>query len=122
MHGRQHLVVLEGWTLGFEPVAHVEAMLEPVNRLLAAYAAWNQVPHAWLVMRAANLADIVSWRVESERNRERKGETTMGEAGAQRYIERCLPAYRTYVPKLWAKPDALRVTLGSDRQPLAELS
>lgn len=118
---RQHLVVLEGWTLGFTPQAAAPPDLEPVNRLLAAYAPWNAAPDAWLVLRAGSLDDVVRWRVESERRRAQRGETTMGEAGARRYIERCLPAYRTYVPPLWdhPPPHALRVLLGGDRRPVA---
>jgi D-glycerate 3-kinase len=119
VRGRQHLVVLEGWTLGFSPArGALEPAMQPVNRLLAAYAPWNEAPDAWLVMRAERLADIVTWRVESERNRAREGKVTMGEVAARRYVERCLPAYRTYVPGLWATPGALRITLRADRGPL----
>ncbi len=122
VQARQHLVVFEGWTLGFTPALDVELAMQPVNQLLAGYAAWNRAPHAWLVMRAANLADVVAWRVESERNRAARGEDSMGEAGARRYIERCLPAYRTYLPELWAKTSALRVTLGPERRPLTRVA
>lgn len=118
--GRQDLVVFEGWTLGFTPApsAGLEPGMQPVNRLLARYEAWNECADAWLVLRAENLRDIVTWRVESERNRARRGAVTMGEAAAQCYVERCLPAYRLYVPALWASPPTnrvLRMVLQADR-------
>jgi len=120
--GRQDLVVLEGWTLGFSAQGRpgLEPTMQTVDRLLAPYAAWNDCVDAWLLLRAEHLHDIVEWRVESERNRAQRGDTTMGEAGARRYIERCLPAYRVYAPPLWEKSPSgrtLRVVLRANRQP-----
>lgn len=125
---RLDLVLFEGWTLGFEPRTEshaLDAEMRTVDRLLSAYAPWNAAVDVWILLRARVLDDIVRWRVQSELQRAARGQATMGEAAARRYAERCLPAYRVYVPPLWDEPapaPTLRVWLGSDRRPSPPLT
>ncbi|MEO8798300.1 MAG: hypothetical protein ABI551_10475 [Polyangiaceae bacterium] len=124
---RQDLVVFEGWQLGFRtlPKHRMDEELWLANDELAAYDVWTKKLDALILLEAKALDFIVEWRVGSERARREKGETTMNEADAQRYITRFLPVYRAYVPALVEDPpvDAFKlVVLGKDRNPLAPIS
>jgi D-glycerate 3-kinase len=115
------LVFFEGWMLGFTPVDEelaTGAMRAP-NALLQSYAQWN-VSDAFVLLEAAELSFIVSWRVDSERARRARGEPTLSDDEARDYIERFLPAYELYVPRLASAvtgPHARRFRLGVDRLP-----
>jgi D-glycerate 3-kinase len=118
--GPLDLVILEGWLLGFSPVA--EEILEPdlraPNALLGAYGAWNAKLDAFISLEIGGLGTIADWRVDSERARRERGETALSDADARDYIERCLPAYQVYLPALAARPpckDVWRIELGVDR-------
>lgn len=121
------LVIFEGWMLGFRPVGEPPPELARTNRLLAAYAAWDALLDAMILLEAPDLEAIVTWRIDAEAARRASGQGALTEAEARDYIERFLPAYRTWAPGLLARPpvrEALRVRLGPDRgalsvQPLA---
>jgi D-glycerate 3-kinase len=117
---RLDFLVLEGWMLGFSPVdpAGLAPDLRPPNEMLAAYAVWHETLEAFVHLRAASLDDIVGWRIGSERARRERGEGALTDAQARDYIERFLPAYRTYLPGLATAPpcaEVLCVELGADR-------
>jgi D-glycerate 3-kinase len=123
--GPVDFLIVEGWMLGFAPVD--EAGLAPdlvaPNRYLAAYAAWTERLHALVHLTVESPSTIVEWRVGSERARRERGETALSDEDARDYIERFLPAYRTYVPGLEARPpsaDFLALVLGPDRAPIAQ--
>jgi D-glycerate 3-kinase len=125
--GPLDFLIVEGWMLGFAPVE--EGGLEPdliaPNRYLAAYAAWTKRLHALIHLTVESMETIVEWRVGSERARRERGETALSDADARDYIERFLPAYRTYVPALDAKrplSDSLTLVLGPNREPITRPS
>ena len=123
----QDLVILEGWMLGFPqlPKHAIDEQLWPSNQLLGAYESWTKKLDAFLMIEAAKLEFIVEWRVHSERRRRERGEATMSEVEAQRYIERFLPVYQAYVPALReAAPTAhfKRVVLAKDHAPIGVVS
>lgn len=111
VEGRLDLVVLEGWMLGFHPVdpSTLEPDLRLPNEALAAYASWHQKLDALVRLDARSFDDIVAWRVGSERARRERGEGALTDDEARDYIERFLPAYRTYLPGLRASPPCARV-------------
>lgn len=112
------LVIVEGWMLGFRPVAEPPPELARPNRLLAAYAAWDALLDAMILLEAPDLDCVVTWRVDAEAARRAAGQGALSEPEARDYIERFLPAYRTWAPGLLAHPpgrQALRVRLGPDR-------
>lgn len=118
VEGRLDLVVLEGWMLGFVPVdpATLEPDLRPPNEALAAYASWHEKLDALVRLDAHSLDDIVAWRIGSERARRERGEGALTDDEARDYIERFLPAYRSYLPGLRASPPCERVlTVELDR-------
>lgn len=123
--GPVEMVIFEGWMLGFSPLPaddpRVAGPLAAPNRLLAAYAGWSARLDATVVLHAADLADVVRWRMDSERARRDRGEAALSDADVRDYIERFLPAYRAWLPGLLAHPPgraALRIPLGPDRLPL----
>lgn len=116
------LLILEGWMLGFAPVAPetIEPALHAPNTYLAAYAAWTHMLDALIHLDVASLDTVVAWRVDAERARRAAGESALSDEDARDYIERCLPAYRAYVPGLSAEPPTrqfIRIELGPDRLP-----
>jgi D-glycerate 3-kinase len=121
--GRPDLVVLEGWMLGFSPVA--EGLLAPdlvaPNRYLAAYRAWTERLDALVHIGAPSPEAIVAWRVDAERATRERGGGALSDAEATDYILRFLPAYEVYVPALRARPpcsDFLSVMLDAQRRPV----
>ena len=68
------------------------------------------------------LETIVGWRVGAERQRRERGEQALSDDDARDYIERFLPIYAAYVPRLHAHPpcdDFEHIVLGADRMPIA---
>lgn len=119
----QDLVIFEGWMLGFRklPKHAIDQELWPSNELLPPYEMWTNKLDAFLLLEAKALDFIVRWRVDSERARREKGETTMNEVDAQMYVERFLPVYRAYVPDLvrdMPTEHAKHIVLGADRSPV----
>jgi D-glycerate 3-kinase len=130
--GPVELVVLEGWMLGF-PVLDVAALAALEDRCLAEaaallprYDAWTRELDAFVHLDAADPTDVVRWRVDAERARRDAGTPALSDAEARDYVERFLPAYALWVPRLRRAPPSrdgaplpsLRVVLGADRAPL----
>lgn len=121
------MLIVEGWMLGFTPAegaegSSLDALLAVPDRLLAAYAAWNEQLDSFVHLDVESLDTIVSWRVGSERARRERGEPALSDDDARDYIERCLPAYRLWASRLAAHPpcaDARTLVLGPDREPRA---
>lgn len=118
-------LLLEGWMLGFSPVAP-DSLSDPdlgaPNELLAAYAPWTAELDVFIRLVPTSLDHVVAWRMDSERARRASGQVALSEEEARDYIERFLPAYRTYLPDLDARtpaPAALVITLAADRSALA---
>jgi D-glycerate 3-kinase len=129
--GPLDLVIFEGWMLGFSPLTDEElasahdAALRVVNDLLRPYAAWTRALDAFVHLDVEKLETIVGWRVDAERHRRERGEPALSDDDARDYIERFLPIYGAYVPRLNAHPpcaDFERIVLGPDRMPIATLA
>ena len=123
----QDLVVFEGWQIAFPhlPEHKLDEELWLANAELTAYETWTKKLDALILLEAEELDFIVQWRVDSERQRREKGETTMSEADAQKYITRFLPVYQAYVPELRENPPVAefkRVVLGKDRNPIGPIT
>jgi D-glycerate 3-kinase len=117
------LVLLEGWMLGFRAVpadALEDAQLAAPNACLPAYDAWLDCLNALVRLDTPVLEWIVEWRVDAERARRHATGAGLPDDQARDYIERFLPAYRTYLPELRrASPipgPVLRVQLAKDRR------
>jgi D-glycerate 3-kinase len=98
--GPLDLVIVEGWMLGFEPVADEQvpdARLSFSNRALAQYDRWHRLLDAFVVLRPADWRYVLKWRVEAEENMKAQGKPGLSRADIEDYVRRFLPAY-----VLWA--------------------
>ncbi len=121
------LVVVEGWMLGFRPAPEpgLDPRLAAPNRYLEGYLDWPTKLDLLIHLDVPSPDAIVAFRVDAERARRAKGEAALSDADARDYIERFLPAYETYVPRLRRAPpcdDFLHVVLGDDRMPRTPLA
>ena len=75
-----------------------------VNELLQEYAgAWDCHVDSWLVMRMADPRWVHTWRLQAERKMKAAGNAGMNDEEVHRFVERYMPAYRAYLPELYAK-------------------
>ncbi len=125
IRGPLDLVLFEGWMLGFQPVpeaAVAEPALRVVNALLARYQAWDRRIDDLIVLRTADPADIVRWRVEAEAARAASGLPALDAAAALDYIGRFLPLYDLYADGVaagpWQGARRLVIWLDGERLPL----
>lgn len=97
--GPLDVVVVEGWMLGFTPVAEADLpdprLAEP-NRALAGYDRWHRQLDAMVVIRALDPEFVLTWRVEAEENMKKAGHSGLDRAAIEDYVRRFLPAYRLY--------------------------
>lgn len=130
--GPVDVVLFEGWMLGFAPVedeaaAAVDPNLRPVNAALRSYrAAWDSHVDAWLVVRVAQPDYAYRWRLQAEQAMRASGRPAMTDEQVAAFVDRFMPAYRAYLPGLYAagpttaRPGHLLVVeVDEGREPLA---
>jgi D-glycerate 3-kinase len=117
-----HLIVLEGWMLGFTPIAEErlnDKDLLVINQALAAYRAWHTLLDGFIWLEPEDHLFVREWRVEAEERAMAEGKPGMSVERIRAFVETFLPAYATYYPALRAqpptKPPHLRIVLGRDR-------
>jgi D-glycerate 3-kinase len=120
--GPLHVVVLEGWMLGFTPVD--DGLLEDehlgvINERLAAYRTWHLLLRGFIWIEPEDHAFVRDWRVEAEERARAEGKTAMSPQRTREFVEAFLPAYVTYYPRLRrfapTDPPHLRIVIGRDR-------
>jgi D-glycerate 3-kinase len=103
------VVLFEGWMLGFRPVgesaaAAVDPSLPQVDRQLCSYQdAWDSFVHAWMVVEIADAAWVFNWRLQAEQQMKKSGKDGMSDEQVQQFVARYMPAYKAYLPELYAK-------------------
>lgn len=121
VEGPLDLILVEGWMLGFTPVADAllpDARMTPANHALAGYAPWYGLIDEWIVLRAAQAEQVVDWRIEAEETMKAAGKPGLSREAIEDYVRRFLPAYHTWANGLAAgRTPALTITLGPDRRP-----
>jgi len=122
VEGPLDVIVVEGWMLGFTPVAESalpDPRMAPANHALAQYAAWYALVDRWIVLRAAEPEFVLEWRVEAEERMKASGKPGLSREAIEDYVRRFLPAYRTWATGLAnAGPSDLTITMGLDRKPV----
>ena len=97
--GPLDVVFVEGWMLGYTPVAEStlsDPRLAVPNRALAAYARWHAELDAFIALRAINPRAVLRWRVEAEDAMRARGLPGLDRDAIEDYIRRFLPAYETW--------------------------
>ena len=123
--GPLHLIVLEGWMLGFTRIAD-ELLYDEhflvINEKIAAYEAWHSLLDGFIWLEPDDPLFVREWRVEAEERSRADGKTGMLPQRVKAFIEMFLPAYATYIPGLRAraptKQPHLHVIIGRDRAPI----
>lgn len=121
--GPLDLVVVEGWMLGFLPVAAstlADPSLGPVNESLKAYSAWTAMLDAFIWLEPTDPRFVVDWRAEAEAQARAAGREAMTDAEVRAFAADFLPAYETYLPTLrGVRPGpVLHLMIGRDRLPV----
>jgi D-glycerate 3-kinase len=119
------LVLVEGWMLGFAPIATrdlPDAAMGPANESLARYAAWHALADALAMLVMRDPSYVVRWRVDAERQRRAAGAAGLSDDEARDYVRRFVPAYAAWVAPMCARPPVegprWTATLDEDRHPL----
>lgn len=120
--GPLDILFVEGWMLGFTPVAETALpnhSLKEINTLLRAYKKWDVLLDAFIQLKPKDLSQIVEWRVEAEEKRRASGNAAMSTEEVTRYIKQFLIAYEIYLPgmrefRITSKHN-LSFILGKDR-------
>jgi D-glycerate 3-kinase len=123
--GPVDLVIVEGWMLGFEPVADArltDPMLAAPNHALTSYRRWHDLIDAFVVLRAAEDDFVLRWRVEAEEAMKARGLPGLSREAIEDYVRRFLPAYALWAgrpPARFADEQTLTIGLDAMRRPIA---
>ncbi|KAL3633010.1 hypothetical protein CASFOL_025994 [Castilleja foliolosa] len=102
-------VLFEGWMLGFKPVSveavkAVDPQLEIINKNLEAYYdAWDKFIKSWIVVRIQDPSYVYQWRLQAEIAMRDDGKPGMSDEEVFDFVSRYLPAYKAYLPTLYAE-------------------
>ncbi|KAJ9190109.1 hypothetical protein P3X46_001340 [Hevea brasiliensis] len=109
VEGPLTVVLFEGWMLGFRPlptevVQAVDPQLETVNKNLEAYYdAWDKFINAWIVIKIQDPSCVYQWRLQAEIAMREAGKPGMTDEEVKDFVSRYLPAYKAYLPTLYAE-------------------
>jgi D-glycerate 3-kinase len=104
--GPLDVVLVEGWMLGFEPVAESQLpdpRLAYPNRALADYERWYLQLDAFIVLRPLEWNYVVQWRIEAEENMKAQGKPGLSREAIEDYVRRFLPAYAVWAGRAPAR-------------------
>ncbi|EOA35146.1 hypothetical protein CARUB_v10020281mg [Capsella rubella] len=131
VEGPLTVVLFEGWMLGFKPlpadvVKAVDPQLEIVNKNLEAYYdAWDKYIDAWVVIKIQDPSYVYRWRLQAEIAMRQAGKAGMSDEEVNDFVSRYLPAYKAYLPTLYAEgpsgsdPDrVLAIDIDEERNPI----
>ncbi|KAL0010543.1 hypothetical protein SO802_005651 [Lithocarpus litseifolius] len=109
VEGPLTVILFEGWMLGFKPlpvevVKAVDPQLETVNKNLEAYYnAWDKFIKAWIVIKINDPSCVYQWRSQAEIAMREAGNPGMSDEEVKDFVSRYLPAYKAYLPTLYAE-------------------
>jgi pantothenate kinase-related protein Tda10 len=123
--------LLEGWSLGFEPVSsvtdlhragrvaskHPESSITQINDNLAAFASHVHANFdVHIAVRPESYDYVYAWRLEQEHNMKRaNGGKGMSDEEVEAFVDRYMPCYELYGTQTVARP-SLVLTYGRDRE------
>lgn len=109
VEGPLSAVLFEGWMLGFKPVPSdvvkaVDPQLEIINKNLESYYdAWEKFVKSWIVIKIGDPSYVYQWRLQAEIAMRNDGKPTMSDEEVKDFVSRYLPAYKAYLPTLYAE-------------------
>ncbi|MEQ1956110.1 hypothetical protein [Mesorhizobium sp. CN2-181] len=121
--GPLHLIILEGWMLGFTPVEERllgDKHLGVVNTRLAEYRNWHSFLRGFIWIEPEDPGFVRDWRIEAEDRARAEGRTAMSKRRTKAFVEAFLPAYFAYYPGLRKRAPTtlphLRILIGKNRE------
>ena len=108
VRGPVDVVLLDGWSLGFQAVepGAAEAVhpgLGKINELLPQYnEMWDALCDAWIVFQVDDPHCVFDWRLQAEQRMRAAGRPGLSNAEIADFVGRFMPAYEAYLPKLYA--------------------
>ncbi|CAI0396027.1 unnamed protein product [Linum tenue] len=133
VEGPLTVILFEGWMLGFKPlpveaVRAVDPQLEIVNKNLEAYYdAWDKFVDAWAVIKIQDPSCVYQWRLQAEIAMREAGKPGMTDEEVEDFVSRYLPAYKAYLPVLYAEgpmgstpENLLVIEIDEGRNPILE--
>ncbi|XP_050230668.1 D-glycerate 3-kinase, chloroplastic [Mercurialis annua] len=131
VEGPVTVILFEGWMLGFKPVPvdvvkAVDPQLETVNKNLEVYYdAWDKFIKAWVVIKIQDPSYVYQWRLQAEIAMREAGLPGMTDEEVMDFVSRYLPAYKAYLPTLYAEgpsgsnpDDVLLIDIDEGRNPI----
>ncbi|XP_009128426.1 D-glycerate 3-kinase, chloroplastic isoform X1 [Brassica rapa] len=131
VEGPLKVILFEGWMLGFKPlpaeaVKAVDPQLETVNKNLEAYyEAWDKYINAWVVIKIKDPSYVYRWRLQAEIAMRQAGKPGMSDDEVNDFVSRYLPAYKAYLPTLYAEGPSgsdlervLAIDIDEERNPI----
>ncbi|KAH6782128.1 P-loop containing nucleoside triphosphate hydrolases superfamily protein [Perilla frutescens var. hirtella] len=109
VEGPLSAILFEGWMLGFKPVPAdvvkaVDPQLEIINKNLEAYYdAWDKFIKSWIVIKIQDPSYVYQWRLQAEIAMRADGNPGMSDEEVLDFVSRYLPAYKAYLPTLYAE-------------------
>ncbi|XP_057772965.1 D-glycerate 3-kinase, chloroplastic isoform X3 [Salvia miltiorrhiza] len=109
VEGPLSAILFEGWMLGFKPVPAevvkaVDPQLEIINKNLEAYYnAWDKFIKSWIVIKIKDPSYVYQWRLQAEIAMRADGKPGMSDEEVFDFVSRYLPAYKAYLPTLYAE-------------------
>lgn len=123
--GPLDFVFFDGWMLGFSAVSKNQlpnSSFEDINNFLKAYRGWHDFLDAFIQLAPKEIQYVLKWRVEAEDKMRSEGRGGMSHQEIKAYVQKFIPAYNTYLPRLLkdcpVDGPILRYTLGFDRLPI----
>ncbi|CEG50459.1 Predicted kinase [Plasmopara halstedii] len=109
--GPLDVLIIEGWCMGFQavedPVLGMSANMKAVNEELRAFNKFYEELDALIVIQIDNLDWIYDWREQPEQLLREAGKPAMTSDEVRDFVDRFMPAYKTYLKTLYADPKEL---------------
>lgn len=122
--GRQDIIILDGWMLGFQPVPEKtiqDQNLMMPNRFLTEYFIWQKHLQVFIQLVPLEYNYVLKWRVEAEARARASGKSGMSQEQIEKYISKFLPAYELWGSRLERdfkiNGPNLSIQIGFDRLP-----
>lgn len=109
------IVLFEGWMLGFDPIVQttekdtardtIQGDMVAVNEYLSlpGYAKLHAMFDGWIVIAVSDINAVFDWRLDAEKRMMSSGKPGMTDAQVGNFVNRFLPAYKAYLPRLHAE-------------------
>lgn len=122
--GPLSIVFLEGWMLGFRPLASSqisEVHMRAINGFLPKYEVWNKTLDGFIQLIPKSLDFISNWRIRAEEAMVASGREGMSAELIRNYVSLFRPAYEIYLESLRKFPvcpnSSLQIEIGSNQLP-----